>query len=115
MKTKTNMKITNNYKNSFRCGYCDLQNIFYAVNPQYYNCGVYGWNCDLYIDIPTDTIISTGYRNMRGKSINHDIIKKYDTIARNIIDNYTFKNYDLLVSELEKNRNNFLNEIINNN
>lgn len=108
------MKVVNRFNNVFRCGYCDLQSIFYCVEPVYYNAGVYGWNCDLYIDYETDTIISTGYRNMRGASINREIIKKYDAIAREIIENNSFKDYEKLMNLLQENRKNFINEVLEN-
>lgn len=83
-KIKTSMKITNNFKNVFRCGYCDLQKIMQHNEPYYYNCGVYGWNCDLFVDYATDTIISTGYRNMRGERIPNKLLEKYNKKADEI-------------------------------
>ena len=51
-KQHTTMKyIRNNWSKVFRVGYCDLQNIFRYEEPQYYNSGVYGWNCDVYCDL----------------------------------------------------------------
>lgn len=84
MKIKTSMKICNNFENVYSAGCCDLQYIFRGFEPQYYNCGVHGWNCDLYIDWKTDTIITTGYRNMRGKMIPQELIEKYNKKAAKI-------------------------------
>ena len=111
-KTHESMKVTNNFLNVFRCGYCDLQNIFYGIDPVYYNAGVYGWNNDMYIDYSTDTIITTGYRNMRGDSINHDLIRKYDKKARAIVGDWTIS-YDDKMKKLAKIRTAFINEILN--
>lgn len=86
MKIKTSMKICNRYNRVFRAGYCDLQRIFNTPDYEatYYNCGVYGWNCDLYTDWKHDTIITTGYRNTRGRLIPSELIAKYDKKAQKI-------------------------------
>ena len=92
MKKHTTMKaVRANYKKVFRCGFCDLSNIFYREEPDYYNSGVYGWNCDIYTSygcsVPEYNIaITTGYRNMAGERIPSDIIKKYDDVAREILE-----------------------------
>ena len=83
------MKVTNHYRNVFRCGYCDLQKIMRHTDPTYYNCGIYGWNCDLYTDSMTDTIITTGYRNMRGERIPSKLIEKYNKKADKLIEKYS--------------------------
>ena len=103
--------ITKNYSKVFRCGYCDLQYIFNGVEPVYYNSGVYGWNCDIYIDWRRDIAITTGYRNMRGLSIPHELIKKYSDIAKEIYNRSFSVPYDEIRDELEKNRENFLVEL----
>lgn len=86
MKIKTSMKICKYYTKVWRAGYCDLQRIFNTpdYSPTYYNCGVYGWNCDLYTDHKHDAIITTGYRNTRGRLIPRELIEKYDKKARKI-------------------------------
>lgn len=111
-KIKTDMKrINNGFKKVFRCGYCDLQFIFKYEEPQYYNCGVYGWNCDIYVDYSRDIAITTGYRNMRGVPIPHEILKKYSDIAEKI-DKAPFKTpYAEIKAALDENRNNFLDEL----
>ena len=84
MKKKTSMTyITAVFRKVWRCGYCDLQNILHGIEPDYYNAGAYGWNCDIY---NTEAgAITTGYRNMRGERIPYDIIEKYDNEAREIL------------------------------
>ena len=86
MKVKTSMRICNSFQHVYRVGYCDLQHIApnTMIEPQFYNCGVYGWNCDLYADYETDTLITTGYRNMRGASIPREILHKYEKRASQI-------------------------------
>lgn len=82
------IKTTNPYINTlfskvYRCGYCDLQDIV-TIEPTYYNCGVYGWNYDAYIDYRNDLAITTGYRNMTGKRIPDELIVEYSEKARAI-------------------------------
>ena len=86
------MKICNNFKNVYSAGYCDLQRILCTPEHEatYYNCGVYGWNCDLYIDWKHDAIITTGYRNTRGRRIPRELIEKYAKKADKIVSTYEF-------------------------
>lgn len=95
-------------ENLYQCGYCHLQNILYYEYPLFYNAGVCGWNCDVYVF--DDIAISTGYRNMRGKLIPHAIIRKYDKIARNILKDIWTSDIKGLMQE---NVNNFLTDIKN--
>ena len=83
MKTFTTIKaIKDRYDgNIYRCGYCDLQKIFNGVEPDHYNSGVYGWNCDIYII--GNIAITTGYSNTCGKKIPHEIIRKYNDMINN--------------------------------
>ena len=114
MKQQTTMKqITNVFKNVYQLGYCDLQNIFRHEEPKYYNCGVYGWNCDIYIDYERDIALTTGYRNMRGKQIPREILEKYDKIAQDILKDTFKKPYEEIKMALEENKQNFLNAITN--
>lgn len=111
-KIKTDMKSLNNgFRKVFRAGYCDLQYIYKYNDPQFYNCGVYGWNCDIYVDYKRDIAITTGYRNMRGASIPYDLIKKYSDIAKKICKKPFSVPYDELKAALDENRENFLDEI----
>ena len=113
MKVKTSMKdIANNWKHVYSCGYCDLQDIFRHEPPMYYNCGIYGWNCDIYVDFGKDIAITTGYRNMRGKTIPSELIKKYSDIAKAITKHQWEKPFAEIKAELEENRENFLNELL---
>ena len=114
MKIKTTMKaINNNYSKVFRTGYCDLQYIMKYQEANFYNSGVYGWNCDIYIDYKNDIAISTGYRNMTGDRIPEELIKKYSLIAKKILENTFKKPYDEIKTALDENRENFFNELNN--
>ena len=111
-KQHTTMKyIRNVWGNVFRVGYCDLQNIFKYEEPQYYNSGVYGWNCDIYCDFARDIAITTGYRNMAGKRVPDEILEKYDAIAKEILKNTFSIPYTELKEKLDENRQNFLDEL----
>lgn len=61
MKTKVTKKQVMSYNsNVLEVGYCGLQSLLGRFSPQYYTCGVYGWNADIYeID---NMCICTGYR-----------------------------------------------------
>lgn len=113
-KIKTSMKtIKNGYKKVFRAGYCDLQFIFNNDYPVYYNSGVYGWNCDIYVDYKRDIAISTGYRNMIGDCIPSEILRKYSDIAKNILSWENKTDYKKKLELLEDNKQAFLNELDN--
>lgn len=97
----------------FKAGYCDLQHIFWNTSRRAYNSGVYGWNFDIYAEYSNGLHLAftTGYRNMIGDRIPSDLLQKYDTIARAIIDDYK-KPYDEKCEELDKNRAAFIAELL---
>lgn len=109
MKKATSMKIQYNYQHVFKTGYCSLSKLCKHIEPTYYNSGLYGWNCDIYVDNQYSVMISTGYRNTRGKTIPTDILKKYNDIAVNIINNRN--SYEKECHLLEENYNKFLQEL----
>lgn len=114
MKTKTTMKyIKANYAKVFHAGYCALQYIMAHTEPEYYNTGVYGWNCDIYVDYKRDIAITTGYRNMCGILIPSDLEEKYSTIAKVIIQNQFNRTYEEVKTLLDQNRENFFDELEN--
>lgn len=112
MKIKTTIKtIRNNYRKVFATGYCELQDIMKYEEPQFYNAGVYGWNCDVYVDYRRDIAITTGYRNMTGRDIPLEIIKKYSEVAKEICSAPFSKPYEEIKKALDENRENFWNEL----
>lgn len=114
MKTHTTIKfIRNNFKKVFCSGYCDLQHIMRGTEPQHYNSGVYGWNCDIYCDFSRDIAITTGYRNMTGILIPDEIVEKYTNKAKAILKNTLKKSYDEINETLYNNRQEFFNELNN--
>lgn len=116
MKTKTAMnRIPTEF--IFRTGYCDLQYIFHGVEPQFYNSGVYGWNCDIYTDCaeaPNGRLyslaITTGYRNLRGARIPDSLIDEYTNRAKQIIEN-RYWSTDIR-EPLARNRDEFLMRVL---
>lgn len=114
MKTHTSIKaIKNGYHKVFQTGYCELQYIFKYTEPQFYNAGVYGWNCNVYVDYSRDIAITTGYRNMTGRLIPLEIIEKYSNIAKEITSAPFSKPFNEVKAALEENANNFYNELDN--
>ena len=68
--------------NSFPKVYYLLQRTRYEIscffNPDYYTCGKYGWNCDVYI-IDNDIAVAVGYRpfgEYLPEAIENEIYKK---------------------------------------
>lgn len=98
------MKDTKNFSRVWACGYCDLSNIMRGTAPQFYNCGVYGWNCDIYADYNTDQVITTGYRNMRGEWIPRETLDHFDKKARAELrkKSKNFKEFYQAISDLLK-------------
>ena len=87
-----------------RVGYCGVQYLLRYADPFAYSSGVYGWDCDYY-NI-NGVIISTGYRPI-GKSLDYDIIKKYEDEARKILLDDT-NSYE----EKKEKVNNLLDELV---
>ena len=86
MKLKTTRKeiknkVASNY--IWRVGYCDMQNLLYYKNAVAYTSGVYGWNFDLYE--VEGVYFTTGYRNMIGKQVDYELLRKYEKQASEII------------------------------
>ena len=111
-KTKTTIKaIRNNWSKVYMCGYCDLQYIMKYNEPAFYNSGIYGWNCDVYVDYARDIAITTGYREMIGKRIDETIIKKYSDLAKEISENTFNIPYEEIKMALDKNVEEFFEEL----
>ena len=76
-------EVQRNYR-CYQTGYSDLQVILATSYPEYYNAGVYGWNCDVYTF--GDVAITTGYRNTKGKRIPEELIERYERKAQSTYD-----------------------------
>ena len=106
MKLKTTRKeiknkVASNY--IWQVGYCDMQFLLYYKSAIAYTSGFYGWNFDLY---EVDGIyFTTGYRNMIGKQVDYELLRKYEQQAEEIIDSrgkYTYEEKQELVNNLLK-------------
>ena len=110
MKVKTSKKSVKNYFNNiYSIGYCNAQYLLQGVNPFAYSSGTYGWSCDYY-EIE-GICISTGYSPI-GKSIDYDLVRKYDDKAMKILDNYNI-DYQKRKNKVNKLLLKFINEINN--
>lgn len=89
MKVKvTQRQVLDNYCYVISVGYCDLQYLLQFKSPNYYTCGVYGWNSDIY-DLGNGVALSTGYRPFGNlKASYYHITRKYNEKAKKIINNY---------------------------
>lgn len=114
-KETTRAFLTGFYDHVFRAGYCDLQNIYRYEEPRFYNHGVYGWNFDVFTDHTENgesVAITTGYRNMTGKLIPYDIIEKYNSKARKILEVPFSTPFEETQKQLEENRRAFIAELM---
>ncbi len=85
MNIKTTKKeIQKNFDKIIKVGYCELQNLLYFKNRNFYTAGVYGWNADIHI-INNKTVVCTGYRPFGNIEVKRDITEKYDNLAYNIL------------------------------
>ena len=111
MKEKTKMKsIKQFYGVRIPVGYCDLYYLLWGRSPNYYTCGVYGWNNDIYV-VALNTVIVTGYRNLQGNvKYNHDIIENYNNRAKNIVENNNIS-FDSKMDQLDKLLDQFVKEV----
>lgn len=86
MKTKVTKKQVMSYNsNVLAVGYCGLQSLLSRFSPQYYTCGVYGWNADIYeID---NMCICTGYRPFGNIKLDYKeldrVNKEYEVMKEN--------------------------------
>ena len=106
MKLKTTRKeiknkVASNY--IWQVGYCDMQNLLHYKSAIAYTSGVYGWNFDLYeVD---GVYFTTGYRNMLGKQVDCELLRKYEKQAEAVINTwgiYTHEEKQERVNELLK-------------
>lgn len=97
-------KIMKEVPHVFYAGYCELQDLLIENRPMFYNSGVYGWNCDIYYFNLNgyEIAIITGYRNLRGKPIPTEMIKRW-SIEESLCNN----KYERLETEY-----NFLSELL---
>lgn len=107
-------KVTRKWvRDNFNCisvGYCDLQYLLRCVNADYYTCGVYGWNFDVYTF--GNYAITTGYRGMieNCKTDKNVSIREYNQKAEEIIKSHYWDDYDRTRKEVNSLLKDFLNK-----
>ena len=69
----TKKQITENFYNIYKCGYCDF---IPTADADFYTCGVYGWNADVY-KINYNTVIVTGYRPFGKKRLSSNFLDRF--------------------------------------
>lgn len=110
-------KVTRKWvKDNYWCcsvGYCNLQNLLHYVSADFYTCGVYGWNFDVYTF--GDYAITTGYRGMIDNipTDYHSLIHEYDDKARVILEDMWNKPAEELKKEINDLLNEFLQKVFN--
>ena len=82
-----------------------------GTDAAYYNAGLYGWNCDIYIDYMHDTAITTGYRNMRGERIPDEVIEEFTERAKKVYEGYNWKSYNEYEEQMHQIRTDFYNRL----
>lgn len=108
MKVKTTRREVQERFIVYSAGYCDLQYLLCDKDAIFYNAGVYGWNWDGYL-LDDNILIVTGYRNLCGKDVPHQVIRIYEQKAQRIIKNVN--DYDEKQKLLNKLRSQFLESL----
>ena len=86
MKFKSNRKeILGGYDYVIPIGYCQLWHLLSEEKPAAYVTRSEGWACDVY-DFG-DVAITTGYAPFGNKPANYDTAKKYEEMAKPIVEN----------------------------
>ena len=115
MKVKvTKRQILDNYCYVISVGYCDLCHLLQFKNANYYTCGVYGWNSDIY-DLGNGVALSTGYRPIGNlKASYYHITRKYNEKAKKVHEQYYNSKikYDTKNKKLDKLLSEFVNECL---
>jgi hypothetical protein len=109
MKTKITKKQINDSGMSF---IGDIQTLLQYQKPQYFNCGVYGWNWDCYTFYTTGHkvyFVLNGYRNFPSNRVypGFDFVRGYEEQARAIQ-----KDFSLSYDEKKEKTNAVLKEFL---
>lgn len=106
MKIKVSKKeIRNNFNNIITISYCGGWYLLQGIEPDFYTCGVYGWNEDIY-KIDYNTIITTGYRPIDGVR-DYEITTLYNEKARLVYNDCNI-DYKKKMQKIEKLRNRYI-------
>ena len=101
----TRSEVNRCFNRVYRAGYCELYPLYRDSEAIGYNCGVYGWNFDIYT-FPGRVAITSGYRSMCGA----DLPERCKKILRNAEKYYRerkFKDYSTLDKYIAQKRRDF--------
>lgn len=98
------------FKKTIEVGYCQAQDLLSGLTPEWYTCGVYGWNSDIY-DMGDRVAVVTGYRPFGNVRPKYDVVREFEDRARAICDKYSFKDYDSMQKELTDLRAEFVRAV----
>lgn len=111
MKFKTTQKaVKEGYRNIIKIGYCNLQYLLHYKNPVTYTCGVYGWNADIY-DISGVAIV-TGYNPFGNIQPDCELVREYDSKARQIVLSWDKYEHDEKIKILDDLLNEFIKKVL---
>lgn len=79
-------------------------------SPDYYTCGVYGWNFDAVVI--GNTLICWGDRGTFGKHADYDRIQFYENKAREIYHHYYSSSKDEAVKKIDELLRDFIGETL---
>lgn len=80
MKRRITRQEARGHVGTLKIGAAAAQSLLRFQNAYGYNCGVYGWNFDSYYI--NGIVINTGYRPTVGKSVDYELLRKYESKAR---------------------------------
>ena len=93
------------YSRVYRAGYCELYPLYRESEAIGYNCGVYGWNFDIYT-FGSGIAITSGYRSMCGDQL-PERCKKILHNAEKYYSERKYKNYPALDKYISRQRKAF--------
>jgi len=108
----TRKEITKNGTPVFSAHYCEIYALLRGLSASGYNAGKLGWNWDAYtLDTNAGSVcICTGYRNLTGTPILHEIAKKYNKLADTMTSGRNLYSWN---KQLDGLRSAFVKELLN--
>lgn len=103
-------ELERNFRHVFRIPNEAAHHLLYFHSPVFYNAGVNGWNCTVYVYPNYDLAICTGDRNLRGLRVPDDLLLKYEEFARSQIRDWTLT-YETRKSRLDESFAQFIQDL----
>ena len=109
MKTKVTKKFVKQFCGTIiEIGYCDAWHLLQGIEPDWYTCGVYGWNANVYY-LGNHTAIVTGYRPFGTVQADYATVREFDKRAEAILsEGYRWSDWDEKCKKLEALREEFV-------